>query len=396
MKESLKKLRIYEKDLENRIILTSIILGAILCFIAGLFNFWLGLSITSVAILLITGTVLLCCGHFTTVRQEKIETIQIASIFLSFICIPTMYFMNGGIIGSVPYYIVLFAGITSVMFKQKKKYIIVLMYLLMFALLLFLQFKIPNLVIKYSSDFERIADIAISVVITLLFNAILFNVVVRSYELEHEKCLRLNEELNEEIILRKEAEEKIKHIAHHDTLTKLPNKRYLSIEMERAIEIAKRSETMFAVLFIDFDGLKIINDSIGHFAGDQMLISASKRIHKILKKSDFVARIGGDEFIVLSEGIETIDDVKKIAFRIINVFEQPISINHQDFSISASIGIALFPLDGYYSDQLIKNADYAMYKAKENGKNQYVFHSDLNNGIVEEFEDDSQVDYLSF
>jgi diguanylate cyclase (GGDEF)-like protein len=377
MRNVFEKIRNCECGLEYRIMLISIILGAVLCFIAGFINYLLGLGITSVMLLLLTGIMLLSCGYMSILRQKYSKHIHIVAIVFIFICLPIMYFLNGGVLGSVPYYMVLLAGITSIMFKHKEKYIIVIMYLLMFALLIIIEFNYPSLVIRYNSDYERIIDITSSIAITLLYNAILFNAVVKNFELEHERCQRLNMELHEEIILRKKAEEKIRHIAYHDTLTDLPNKRYLSIEMERAIELAKRSGKILGVLFIDFDDLKTINDSMGHFAGDHMLIDVSKRIVQILRKSDFVARIGGDEFIVMVEGMESIDGVKKVASKVLKTFEQPISINHQKWYVSASIGISTFPLDGNDLEQLIKNADDAMYIAKENGKNQYIFHSNL-------------------
>jgi diguanylate cyclase (GGDEF)-like protein len=378
MRNNFEKIRNCEFALEYRIMLISIILGAVLCFIAGLINYLLGLGVTSVILLLLTGIMLLSCGYMSILRQKYSKNIHIAAIVFIFICLPIMYFLNGGVLGSVPYYMVLLAGITSIMFKHKEKYIIIIMYMLMFALLIIIEFNYPSLVIKYNSDYERIIDIISSIVITLLYNAILFNTVVKSFELEHERCQRLNIELHEEIVLRKKAEEKIRYIAYHDALTDLPNKRYLSTEMDRAIELAKRSGEILGVLFIDFDGLKTINDTMGHFAGDYMLIDASKRIVKVLRKSDFAARIGGDEFIVMVEGMESIEGIKKVASKILRTFEQPIAINNQKCYVSACIGIATFPSDGNDSEQLIMNADYAMYKAKENGKSQYVFHSSIN------------------
>lgn len=166
-------------------------------------------------------------------------------------------------------------------------------------------------------------------------------------------------------------QERLKQMAHYDKLTQLPNRAYFYIELEREIKRAKRVQQNIALMFIDLDGFKTINDSYGHHAGDQILIQAAKRLKKVVRNMDVVARIGGDEFIVLLTDIKTEKDSTLVAQKIIDSLNEKIKVNNLSLHIGASIGISCYPKDANESDGLISNADEAMYKAKENGKNKF-------------------------
>ena len=178
--------------------------------------------------------------------------------------------------------------------------------------------------------------------------------------------------LNEEITA---SHEETKYLAYHDNLTGLPNRLLLYEQTDHAITLAKRADTMIAVMFLDLDGFKNINDTLGHTVGDRLLMDISRRLKHTVRESDVVARIGGDEFIIMIEGIDDFDTIHFMAEKILNCFDKPYILHHQEWFVSTSIGIAVYPDDGMNAVDLVKNADIAMYKAKENGKNQYVLCS---------------------
>ncbi|MFT7824106.1 MAG: EAL domain-containing protein [Sulfurimonas sp.] len=167
----------------------------------------------------------------------------------------------------------------------------------------------------------------------------------------------------------------IKYIAYHDALTGLPNRLALDSMINGAIESARQNNTIFALLFIDLDRFKIINDTLGHYMGDKMIKIVSRRIKRVLREHDKIARIGGDEFVVLIEKMQHSEETAVIAEKILHTINQIIVIEHYDIRTTASIGIAHYPKDGEDIVTLIKSADSAMYQAKEEGKNNYQYYT---------------------
>ncbi|MFA7347779.1 MAG: EAL domain-containing protein [Desulfurivibrionaceae bacterium] len=179
-------------------------------------------------------------------------------------------------------------------------------------------------------------------------------------------------------------EERLRYQAHHDALTGLPNRVLFHDRLGVAMAHARRDENKVAVLFLDLDNFKRINDSLGHTVGDLLLKEVALRIGRCLREIDSVARYGGDEFIVLFEGVQQEEDVLLAAQRIIDGLAPVISLQGQDFYLTVSLGIAFYPEDGQDQDTLIKNADTAMYRAKESGKNTYrVFTPAMNKRVTE-------------
>ncbi|WP_179232724.1 sensor domain-containing protein [Paenibacillus rigui] len=172
-----------------------------------------------------------------------------------------------------------------------------------------------------------------------------------------------------DISVRKKTEERLYTLAYHDALTGLPNRRFIRERIRTVIGQAERKRTKVFILYLDLDGFKSINDSLGHSGGDRLLQRVSKRITRCLRQGDPIARIGGDEFaIILEEATET--DVELIADRILEAVAKPFRMTHQEFIVTTSIGISVYPEHGDHHEPLFKRADQAMYFAKEKGKNQ--------------------------
>ena len=175
---------------------------------------------------------------------------------------------------------------------------------------------------------------------------------------------------------RKAAEEKIKHLAHHDHLTDLPNRVLFMDRLDQAISLAKRSSAKIALLFLDLDGFKLVNDRMGHDMGDRLLQGVALRLNEIVRSSDTVARVGGDEFVLVLNNIGSTKDAAIVAEKIIQSLALPFELNGKECRVGGSVGIAVFPDDSELPETLLKRADEAMYVAKQNGKNNYRFHAE--------------------
>ncbi len=187
-----------------------------------------------------------------------------------------------------------------------------------------------------------------------------------------------------DITKRKEAVEKLDLMAHFDSLTGLPNRILLKDRVEQAISASRRSERKTGVLFLDLDNFKNINDSFSHSFGDLLLHAVSERLKDVTRESDTIARIGGDEFIVLLSGIEGSNDAARVAKKITESTKEPFTLENRLLNITASIGISIYPDDGTDYDTLIKNADTAMYRAKEVGRDTYQFFTqEMNDRVFE-------------
>jgi diguanylate cyclase (GGDEF)-like protein len=179
--------------------------------------------------------------------------------------------------------------------------------------------------------------------------------------------------LRREVGLRRNAEQKMRFMATHDDLTGLPNRSLVKERLEQALAQHSRHNEILAVLFLDLDGFKEVNDSHGHAAGDELLLKLSVVLQDCVRKSDTVARFGGDEFVLLLTGLLNRDDAAIVAEKILFQLQQQMHLSFADVNVSASIGIAIYPYDGTDSSMLLKQADKQMYQAKQQGKNGYSF-----------------------
>jgi diguanylate cyclase (GGDEF)-like protein/PAS domain S-box-containing protein len=188
--------------------------------------------------------------------------------------------------------------------------------------------------------------------------------------------------VKEDITLQKEQEEKIVHQANYDSLTDLPN-RFLTLDrLSQIIKEAQRNKTKAAVIFLDLDDFKKINDSISHEVGDKLLIEAAKRLKNSVRIDDTVSRLGGDEFIILLGSLSTEKEVHPIAEKLLNCFRKAFLLDGRELILTASIGIAIYPNDGDNPTELLRNADTAMYQSKEQGRNTFnYFTRAMNKGV---------------
>ena len=181
--------------------------------------------------------------------------------------------------------------------------------------------------------------------------------------------------VSSDITLKKQQEKVINNMAYYDALTRLPNRTYFEETFNNRIAYAKRQKKNLALMFIDLDNFKIINDTFGHLAGDKLLQNAAERLKNNTRDEDIVGRFGGDEFTILVEDFTCASDLAVLAGKIVEVFHQPFELNQNEFFSGASIGISTFPENGNSYHDLMRSADTAMYQAKSSGKGGYAFYS---------------------
>lgn len=179
-----------------------------------------------------------------------------------------------------------------------------------------------------------------------------------------------------DITERKEIERHMQYLASHDQLTELPNRYLLNDRLVQMLKLAGRNEEKLAVLFVDLDGFKFVNDTWGHSAGDEVLVETAERLKSSARASDTVGRVGGDEFVVALHNPGDREDIVRFAEKMLGKIASPYKIDGTDYRLGCSIGISIFPEDGGEPGELVKNADIAMYRVKQSGKNGYAFFGD--------------------
>lgn len=203
----------------------------------------------------------------------------------------------------------------------------------------------------------------------------------------HKELLKILANLMSDAMVKIETDKEISYMAYYDALTQLPNYTMFKNLLDQEIHLSRQTEKLIGVIFIDLDSFKIVNDTIGHLGGDEMLKLVTTRLSKCLHKDDTISRFGGDEFLIKLTQIDRVEDIIKVADKIMDSFSQPVNIRGQEFFVTASTGIAVYPVDGDDTETLIKNADLAMYSSKDKGKNQYSFCSpDMKENVVKKMQ----------
>lgn len=185
-----------------------------------------------------------------------------------------------------------------------------------------------------------------------------------------------------DVTVKKRQEQKIIELAFYDMLTRLPNRVALQDKLQNTLEQARKNGTKGAIIFLDVDNFKFINDTYGHTTGDEVLKEIGHRLRTLRLRNIFIGRLGGDEFVVVANDIDDINKVALMAETVQNIFETPFVINHKEFHLTTSTGVALYPANGMEIEELLKNADTAMYKAKATGKNRYMFFNKVMNDEI--------------
>jgi len=199
----------------------------------------------------------------------------------------------------------------------------------------------------------------------------------KTKELEHTKN-QLTKDITERVVAENEVRKQksiLHHQAHHDPLTGLPNRLLFSSKLNEGLEIAQKEKRQLAIFFIDLDKFKEINDSLGHDIGDKVLITVANILKGSIRKGDILARLAGDEFTLIIEELEDTNDASRLARDILHIFSEPIHVDEHVLYLTCSIGISLYPQDAKNAKDLLKYADTAMYRAKENGRNNFQFYS---------------------
>jgi len=232
---------------------------------------------------------------------------------------------------------------------------------------------------KLSETITQIVFLTLSILVVMLFITILVSGKLKNVLKNYQK------NLIDKGMQNTAQQKQLIHQLEHDHLTSLPNRLLLSDRLEQIIKRSKREDKKAAILFLDLDKFKTINDTLGHDVGDILLIEVAKRLKNSIRSSDTAARLGGDEFIILIDNIKNMHDILEVIFKIQKNLKKDILINDVTHSTTASIGVSVYPNDGKTTAALIKNADIAMYKAKEDGRDSYrFFTSEINEAIQKE------------
>lgn len=232
----------------------------------------------------------------------------------------------------------------------------------------------------------KVVNLIVAVLVLILLLRRWMPLLVKEQYAQKQQIQQLSVEVREreqaEQTLR-DTQEHFRHLAHHDTLTGLPNRALLLDRIQQEIYKADRAENALAVLFIDLDRFKQINDSLGHAAGDEVLVMAATRLKETVRQDDTVSRIGGDEFVAVINGVSDVAAIAEVATKILHAMEQPFDVGNHQLYMSCSIGVSLYTQDGDDPETLLKHADAAMYRAKNEGRNTVEFYtSDMTDEVL--------------
>ena len=239
--------------------------------------------------------------------------------------------------------------------------------------LLNIQIKEHDFVRAVYSEFKTSSSSLM--LLSIAFLGTLLYMILKIRKKDQQYAKRLEEDIEEKIYEINKQKDILYHQAHHDALTGLPNRTLFADRLNHAIEVVKRHKASLALLFIDIDNFKNINDTFGHDVGDKVLVEVANRFKGSIRSNDTLARLGGDEFTIIIEDLKSVDEVPAVVAKVQKSLNAPINIDKNVFHVSCSIGISLYPQDDIELNSLMKHADVAMYKAKDKGKDNFQFYT---------------------
>jgi diguanylate cyclase (GGDEF)-like protein len=262
--------------------------------------------------------------------------------------------------------------LSSVLFTGNKRYFIVFIEILILALFLYFDPTVPyefDIVQQYANS--KLVY-SINQILSLLSVIIVVMLIIGGYLREHKRAIDLVKDLeqkNKELI---DAKNRAEYEASHDALTRITNRKFFLERLNQIQSLSEREETCFTLMFLDLDGFKNVNDSLGHNIGDKLLVELCKRVKKTIRDSDTFSRMGGDEFAIILEKCSN-KQIEQIANRIVKAIAKPFKFENNTANISVSVGISRFSTSNKNVSELLKQADSAMYEVKKEGKNGYRF-----------------------
>ncbi|MBN2539049.1 MAG: GGDEF domain-containing protein, partial [Deltaproteobacteria bacterium] len=318
---------------------------------------FLGLHPIHIFVIYLFGSISLFLYYLSRFRHTTYPVILILllCIFLSII-----WFTGVGSNGFAGLFFIAGVSLSITLLKGIKRYLFVLINLLSVTVLVGLEFYHPQWVNTYNTLNAKYIDYLLNVLLLLVGFGFYIKILV--------------DNLRERTEQLEESNEKLKQSALYDELTGVPNRRLFYVQLENTIHLAKRNDQKFTLLYLDLDDFKEVNDQLGHAAGDIVLQKVAKKICGCLRKSDVLARMGGDEFAVILPEAKEEKDIEIVTRKILHVMDSDFKIHGRIVSIGVSIGASIFQADTTNAEELIRQADEAMYQAKRSGKNRCEFH----------------------
>jgi diguanylate cyclase (GGDEF)-like protein len=338
---------------EHRILNIVLIFGVTIAIWSAITNYLLGLDLLLVLTCIISGVVLSGLYYLSAIKKQYRFCIS-TLIISSFIIIPASWIFNGGISGSIPFYIILFSLMGAAVLSGIRRMAFISFYIIIACSLVILEYKYPSIIIGYSGKLERYIDILIGLVTIVVANAVVFVVILNCYRKEQEQAKKYLEKSQQ-------VQEDLLYLSYHDALTDLYNRTYFEKVMT---DLEGEILCDFGVFAVDIDGLKFVNDTFGHEQGDFMLVRAAKILRSTFRSEDIIARIGGDEFAVIVQGI-SLDTMENLYKRIRdNVQAENVKKSETVIPLQLSSGYAYSGGAEQSIRKLLRDADNKMYREK--------------------------------
>lgn len=362
------------------------LIGFFMSFSASIINYLLDLGIVTVIIPFICGIISIYLYYLSMYKKKYTLSVYLALIMLTFIFFPTMWLINGGSFGSIPYYLIVYSAFIAVLLKGFKRVLAIILFLGTIMALFIFEYKFPWFVHGYDSILSRYLDVFFGFIIAVIFNAVTMAAVINGYNMEHERVIlylsevekqrkeieqknylleKNNEELKEAKQKTEQLNLKLREISVIDSLTGTYNRRYLLKCLNSLRKTAEKYGQTFSVILLDIDHFKAINDTFGHVAGDKVLKKVCRTIKNNIRETDIFGRLGGEEFMVILP-----ETHKEQAFVVAERIRQDISNitwAGQDMKITVSGGV--YQYNNEKLIELLKKVDNFLYQAKNSGRN---------------------------